>query len=243
MKKFLYTLLIFLILANNLFANEVEILSDTPGEGVEIKNHYKVHVNYIGTLEDGTEFDNSFKRNEPFIFQIGLRQVIMGWEKGLIGMKVGGKRTIKIPPELGYGSRGAGNLIPPNATLIFEIEIINVFEPEYIKLASNDLINSQKNGLILIDIRTEKEKKLTGIIEGSLEMTAFDLQGNFKPNFIQTYQAATTKDDHVVFISNKGEISAILANGFIEQLGSTNMYTLAGGIQKWLKEGRVLIQK
>lgn len=210
---------------------------------MEIKNHYKIHVNYRGILEDGTEFDSSFKRNEPFVFQIGLRQVIMGWEKGLMGMKVGGKRTIKIPPELGYGSKGAGKLIPPNATLIFEVEIVNVFEPGYSKLSPENLINKQKEGLILIDIRTEKERNFTGIIKNSLEMTAFDIQGNFNKKFIKMYQLAASKDDHVVFISNEGEISDILANGFVEQLGASHMYSLTGGIQNWIKEKRELIFK
>ena len=75
-----------------------------------------------------------------------------------------------------------------------------------------------------------------------LGATAFDVQGNFNPNFINTFQTAATKDDHVVFISNEGEISAILANSFIEQLGSTNMYTLVGGIQNWINEERTLIK-
>lgn len=242
MKIFISTLIILLIISLNLFSKDIEILSDIPGEGIEIRNHFKVHVNYRGILEDGKEFDNSFKRNQPLIFQIGLRQVILGWEKGLIGMKVGGKRTIKIPPELGYGSKGSGELIPPNATLIFEVEIVNAFEPGYIKLSSHDLIQKQKEGLILIDIRTERERKFTGVIKGSIEITAFDLQGNFNPNFITTYQAAATKDDYVVFISNEGEISAILANGFVEQLGSINMYSLEGGIQNWIKEKKILIK-
>ena len=242
MKKFLITLFITLIVTSNIFSKDIEILSDVPGNGLEIKNHYKVHVNYKGTLEDGTEFDSSFKRNEPFVFQIGLRQVILGWEKGLIGMKVGGKRTIKIPPELGYGSRGAGNLIPPNAVLIFDIEIVNAFQPRYKELTSVELINKQKDGLLLIDIRTDKERKLTGIIEGSIEMTAFDLQGNFNQNFINAFQNIAKKNDHVIFISNEGEISAILANGFVEQLGSENMYTLVGGIQGWIKEKKELVK-
>ena len=96
---------------------------------MKLEKHFKVHVNYRGTLVDGTEFDSSFKRKKPFIFQIGLRQVIEGWEKGLMGMKVGGKRTLKIPPELAYGKNGAGDLIPPNAILIFDIEIVDASKP------------------------------------------------------------------------------------------------------------------
>ena len=242
MKNFIYSLILLLFFSSNLLSKDIEILSNIEGWGAEIKNHFKVHVNYKGTLEDGTEFDNSFKRNEPFVFQIGLRQVILGWEKGLMGMKVGGKRTIKIPPELGYGSRGAGKLIPPNATLIFEIEVVNTFAPGYTNLTSEDLIIQQKNNLILIDIRTEKERLNTGIIKNSFGITAFDNKGKFNSNFIKDYQAVATKKNHVVFISNEGDVSATLANGFVEQLNSENMYSLIGGIKNWIKEGRVLIK-
>ena len=240
MKNFIYSLILLLAFTSNIFGKDIEILSNIEGQGTKIENHFKVHVNYRGALEDGTEFDNSFKRNKPFVFQIGLRQVILGWEKGLMGMRVGGKRTIKIPPELGYGSRGAGELIPPNATLIFDIEIVDAVSPGYKNLSSEDLINQQNKGLILIDIRSEQERKETGVIKGSLEMTAFDIQGNFNSNFTNFYQSSIKKNDHVIFISSEGINSAILANGFVEQLGFINMYSLVGGIQKWLKEGRGL---
>ena len=238
MNKFFF--IFILLLSFYIKANEIEILSDVPGKGIEINNHFKITVNYRGTLENGNEFDSSFKRKQPFVFQIGLRQVIPGWEKGLMGMRVGGKRTLKIPPNLGYGSKGAGDLIPPNSTLIFDIEIIDVKPPGYKKIYSKDLKNDQHQKFIIIDIRTLKEREHTGVIENSLEITAFDIDGNFDRKFIKSYQEVASKDDHVVFISNKGEISAILANGFVEQLGATNMYTLVGGIQNWIKEGRDL---
>ncbi|MBI4100042.1 FKBP-type peptidyl-prolyl cis-trans isomerase [Candidatus Microgenomates bacterium] len=82
-------------------------------------------VNYRGTLLDGTEFDSSYKRNQPFKFVLGAGEVIAGWDKGFAGMKVGGKRKLTIPPEMGYGSRSAGS-IPPNSTLIFEVELLAV---------------------------------------------------------------------------------------------------------------------
>mgnify|MGYP006112936511 CR=1 FL=1 len=240
MKKFIHVLLITFLISSNLLSKDLEILSDLAGTGIEIQKHFKVHVNYRGTLEDGTEFDSSFKRNKPFVFQIGLGQVILGWEKGLLGMKVGGKRTLKIPPELAYGSRGSGNLIPPNSTLIFEVEIINAFKPGYSKIISKNLTQKQKDGFILIDIRAKDEIKKTGTIDGSIKITAFDSQGNFNKNFIKLYQNVANKNDHVVFISNYGTISDILANGFVEKLGSINMYSLEGGIQNWVEEGRVL---
>ena len=82
-------------------------------------------VHYTGTLEDGTVFDSSVKRNQPIEFAVGTGRVIPGWDEGLISMKTGGKRKLIIPPELGYGARGAGT-IPPNSTLIFEVELINI---------------------------------------------------------------------------------------------------------------------
>ena len=121
----LFILIIFPLLLN---ANEIEILSDIPGTGPTIVNHSKISVHYRGTLEDGTEFDSSFKRNQPFVFQIGIRKVIPGWEIGLMDMKVGGKRTLIIPSNLAYGKTGKGNIIPPNATLIFEIELLEIEE-------------------------------------------------------------------------------------------------------------------
>lgn len=96
------------------------------GNGKEVKTGDTVTINYLGTLEDGTKFDSSYDRNEPFDTQIGVGRVIKGWDEGVIGMKVGGKRKLTIPPDLGYGAQGAGNVIPPNATLIFTLELLEV---------------------------------------------------------------------------------------------------------------------
>ncbi|PQV63503.1 FKBP-type peptidyl-prolyl cis-trans isomerase [Abditibacterium utsteinense] len=95
------------------------------GDGATAKAKKMVTVNYRGTLEDGTLFDESYGR-EPFSFLLGGGQVIQGWDEGVKGMKIGGKRKLIIPANLGYGAAGAGGVIPPNATLIFEVELLKV---------------------------------------------------------------------------------------------------------------------
>lgn len=96
------------------------------GEGAEAKAGDKVTVHYRGTFPDGRTFDASYDRGQPFSFQLGVGQVIQGWDKGVAGMKEGGKRNLIVPPNLGYGARGAGGVIPPNATLHFEVELLKV---------------------------------------------------------------------------------------------------------------------
>ena len=232
--KFIILLLIFISPIS--IAKELKITNNIEGVGLEITNHSKIKVHYMGKLEDGTKFDSSYDRGEPLSFQIGMRQVIEGWEQGLMGMKVGGKRTLIIPPNLAYGEQGAGDLIPSNATLIFDVEIINIQAPGYTLVMTKDIAKLQKQNYKFIDIRTKKERVNTGTIPGSLEITAFDIYGKFIPKFMKTFQDLVDLNDNVVFISNEGEISSILANGFVEQLGATNMHSLSGGIQQLIKE-------
>ena len=240
MKKILF---IIMFLSQNVMADGIQITNIVEGEGTEIINHSKIQVHYTGKLQDGTKFDSSYDRGQPFSFQIGLKEVIEGWEIGLMGMKVGGKRTLIIPPELAYGDRGAGDLIPPNATLTFDIEIVAVKHPGYGLIKADDIKRLKEDGYKFIDIRTEKERENTGIISGSLEITAFDIYGNFVPEFMKTFRDLVELDDNIVFISNEGEIASMLANGFVEQLNATNMYALKGGIQQLIKENYKLEKK
>jgi FKBP-type peptidyl-prolyl cis-trans isomerase len=96
------------------------------GTGAEAKDGSTVKVHYTGTLKNGTKFDSSRDRNEPFEFTLGKGQVIRGWDQGVVGMKVGGKRKLVIPSELGYGDKGSPPKIPPKATLLFDVELISV---------------------------------------------------------------------------------------------------------------------
>jgi FKBP-type peptidyl-prolyl cis-trans isomerase FkpA len=112
---------------------ELQKIDTKIGTGREAESGFNVTVHYTGWLYDpkaedkkGTKFDSSVDRGQPFNFFLGGGQVIQGWDEGFAGMKIGGKRTLIIPPEMGYGARGAGGVIPPNATLIFDVELLDV---------------------------------------------------------------------------------------------------------------------
>lgn len=106
--------------------SELEIEDQIVGDGDEAVAGQTVEVHYTGWLVDGTKFDSSHDRNQTFSFKLGAGQVIAGWDQGVAGMKIGGSRKLTIPPDMGYGARGAGGVIPPDATLIFKVELIGL---------------------------------------------------------------------------------------------------------------------
>ncbi len=105
---------------------KLEITDLVVGTGAVAETGKSVEVHYRGTLTDGKEFDSSRKHGQPFSFRLGAGDVIPGWDEGVKGMKVGGKRKLVVPPAMAYGERGAGGVIPPNATLTFEVELLDV---------------------------------------------------------------------------------------------------------------------
>lgn len=107
--------------ASGLIIEDLEV-----GDGAEAVAGKQVTVHYTGWLTDGKKFDSSKDRKDPFSFPLGMRHVIAGWDEGVQGMKIGGRRKLTIPPQLGYGARGAGGVIPPNATLVFEVELLGI---------------------------------------------------------------------------------------------------------------------
>lgn len=213
------------------------------GEGEEAVLHSAVKVHYTGTLLDGTKFDSSLDRNEPFAFNIGFQQVIQGWEIGVVGMKVGGKRKLTIPPELAYGERGAGEIIPANATLNFEIELLEVEGPGYSSIQPEKAAEMLKEGAKIIDIRNREEWEKTGVIEGAVLLTAFAPTGQLLPSFPELFEAAVSREDNVVLIgSNEDQRAPLLSLILVRRAGYEKVFNLTEGMEAWVNDGRDVIQ-
>ena len=233
-------LLACLIMGKTAVAAELEIETITEGDGAVAEIGTRVSVHYEGRLEDGEVFDASRPRGQAFAFTIGAGQVIRGWEEGVAGMKIGETRRLTIPPELGYGAAGAGGVIPPNATLVFEIELLDVSTPVTLGAATPEaLLQAQKDGVVIIDIRREDEWRETGIIEGAATVTAFQANGRVDPDFLDSFRSlAPTQDTPIMLYCRTGSRTTSLGNALIEQLGFTDVTHLSDGITGWLDAGK-----
>lgn len=220
-------------------ADELKIETLTPGSGDAARPGMQVTVHYDGRLVDGTVFDSSYQRNQPFQFVLGSGQVIRGWDQGVDGMLIGEKRRLTIPPELGYGARGAGNAIPPNATLVFEVELIAIAEPTVLGEAGNDdLKKAIADGVVVVDIRREDEWRETGVIEGAHTITAFTERGGLHPEFQDKFFGLLSgPDTPVMLYCRTGNRTADLGNALILQLGFSNISHLSDGIVGWKAGG------
>ena len=241
MKK--YFLIISLFICFNLTAAEIEIISDKPGDGKKIIYHSWVQIEYTGSFESGEVFDTNIGKDRPLVVQIGMKEVIPGFERGIIGTTKGTKRKIKIPAELAYGEKGGGDVIPPNTDLIFEFEIIDVLDPHYKMINSDELIKKINENAVALDIRLENQWD-KGVIEGTFQETAFNKDGKFNVYIMDKVRALAAEESQnieIVFISHDGETAAILGNAFAEDLGFKNVSVLKGGILQWLNEDRKLV--
>ena len=219
--------------------SELKITINKEGSGDRAEIGMSVSVHYTGKLEDGTVFDSSVPRGQPFTFTLGAGQVIKGWDLGVEGMTIGEKRNLVIPPHLGYGVRGAGATIPPNATLIFDIELLEVKMPITLgEMSPQEFIEAQENGGVVIDIRREEEWKETGIIKGSQTITAFTKDGKIHPDFPKNFfDLIDDVDVPILLYCRTGNRTGILGKALIDQAGQTNVGHLSDGIVGWKKQG------
>ena len=236
---FFLPLVAALMIGKTVMADELQIETLTAGDGMTAEAGKRVSVHYEGRLADGSVFDASRPRGQPFTFTVGTGQVIRGWEEGVDGMQVGESRRLTIPPELGYGAEGAGDVIPPNATLVFEIELLSVSDPIVLgEVDSQGLQQAQRDGAVLVDIRLPNEWADTGVIQGAHTITAFLPNGRVHPEFLDSFQAvAPSPDIPVMLYCASGGRTSSLGNALIEQLGYTNVSHLSGGIVEWLGMG------
>lgn len=212
------------------------------GTGDEATEHARVQVHYTGWLMDGKKFDSSKDRGDPFYFTLGAQEVIPGWDLGVKGMKVGGKRELIIPSELAYGKRGAPGAIPPDSPLKFEIELLGVTPPNYTSIDNEKLKELLARGVPIIDLRRDDEWKKTGVIEGSHLITAFDGSGKFVQSFLGGLKKVVGPDDEVILICRTGNRTSLMSMALADQVGFKKVFNVTNGITKWIKEGNPVVK-
>lgn len=209
-----------------------------PGDGAEAVVGSTVTVHYTGTLADGSKFDSSRDRGKPFSFPLNAGKVIPGWDLGVRGMKVGGLRKLEIPPQLAYGKRGVPGAIPANATLTFEIELLDVSPPPFTNVANGELKSLLSKGVTVVDIRRPEEWKKTGVVPGSELITFFtDRQGHVNPDFVTELSAKVKPNQPVVLICRTGNRTALVSRLLAERVGYSEVYNVTDGITRWIKDG------
>ena len=222
---------------------EVKIDEIATGEGEPAVAFSVIDVHYTGRLQDGTVFDSSVERGEPIRFTLGAGQVIPGWEMGIQGMLPGGKRKLTIPPELAYGARGAGGVIPPNATLVFDVELVAVVEmPPFASIDNAALQSKREDGIKVIDIRRPEEWAETGVVEGSIKATAFDASGRFLQSFVDKLVNTVKPDEEFIVICRTGNRTAMLSNWLATRAGYDKVLNHGKGITDWIGAGLPVIK-
>jgi len=212
------------------------------GKGKEASVQQKVTVHYTGWLMNGTKFDSSKDRKRPFQFTLGAREVIPGWDAGVQGMRVGGKRELIIPPEMAYGERGAGDAIPPNSTLRFEIELLDVAPPAYANIGNEELKELMKQGVPVVDIRTPAEWQQTGVVEGAKLLPFVMPDGRINPKFIPDLAKIAGPKDKVVLICRSGNRSHNAAEGLSSRFAYEGIYNVQHGMNLWLRENNPVVK-
>jgi len=221
---------------------EVQIKDLEVGTGPQAELGARVKVHYTGWTMDGKQFDTSRDTDTPFEFSLGAREVIRGWDIGLQGMRVGGKRELIIPPELAYGKRGYTDAIPPNSTLKFEVELLDTFRNRVTNVNNEELAKLIQRGVPVIDLRRPNEWAETGVIEGSKLITAFLEMQRFSPDFLRTLKATVGKTDEFIMIDKDGRRSTYLSRVLADRKGYTNIYNAKHGIEKWIKDGNAVVK-
>ena len=236
-------MLAFSIIGSGAMAVEFKIEVMQEGNGDVAEQGQRVTVHYEGRLADDTVFDASKPTGQPFSFTIGAGQVIQGWEQGIAGMKIGEMRRLTIPAELGYGAAGAGGGIPPNATLVFDIELLAISMPFSLGQATpSDLLQAQKNGVVTVDIRRPDEWSQTGVIAGAETITAFETNGSLHPEFQQKFMAlVSSPDTPVLLYCRSGSRTTNFGTALVEQLGFSQVTHLSDGILGWTADGHETI--
>ncbi|MDV7338132.1 FKBP-type peptidyl-prolyl cis-trans isomerase [Terasakiella sp. A23] len=232
----LFGFLTLFILSIQAHAADLQIKDITVGTGDEAIGNQKVTVHYTGWLMNGTKFDSSVDRGQPFNFVLGARQVIPGWDQGVKGMRVGGKRELIIPSHLAYGPRGAGGVIPPNATLRFEVELLGVSKPPYENIDNSKLKELKAKGVTIVDVRTPKEWQETGIIEGSKLLPFRMPNGQINPKFVEDLNRIVKPTDEVILICRTGNRTRMASDGLSARYGYKNIYNVQYGITHWMRE-------